>query len=103
MNSEIESKVLFAFWLAVPESQRQPGTRSELARLLEVEEATLREWERDPDFSHLIAVACAAYARTKLPEVLASWRERAQMDPEARAAWVRVFAGGRPGRGGLSP
>jgi len=38
-----------------------------------------------------IALECVVYAWLRMPEVLACWREHAQADPEARAAWVRVF------------
>ena len=65
-------------WLITPPTLRQPQRQKELAKILNVNEATLCNWKKDPEFTDLIPDRIRRRAFDHAPEVFAALIDRAK-------------------------
>jgi hypothetical protein len=88
-----ESEYLqFINWIAKPYSAREPKTQIELAKLLEVEEATLSDWKKREGFWDLVRAEIKDWAKEKTAEVIdAVFKGATSQDSKGQSANAKLW------------
>lgn len=83
----------FLEWLALPKTQRKPGTQRALAKEFGVDEATLSDWKRLPGFMDEVNALARELVKHDIADVLGVVRKRARDGELAYVNMVLAMAG----------
>lgn len=81
--------VHFIKWYATPKHYRNPKTQKELAELIGVNQDTLTDWKRHPQFQLIVLRLVNQWVVERVPDVIGSLYDSAMAD--GKAGEVRAF------------
>ncbi len=90
----------FVYWFATPRRNRKISTQKEFAALINIDEDTLTDWKRRPEFWSLLKTALKKWCQEQVPEVMDGLHYAACKKGNSAAAKVILqFAGLLPENG----
>ena len=92
--------VEFINWFATPRRNREIKTQKEFAAFINVNEDTLSDWKRRPEFWPLLQKAMKKWCQEQIPNIIGGLCDAARNEGKAGAAKVILqFAGLLPENG----